>query len=102
MAAEHREDATTPMSDGGGSPTASPVKPRVILMDINMPIMNGFESTREIRKFEREADIEPATIIALTGLGTREAQDEARACGMDLFLTKPVQLKELTRILDSI
>ncbi|KAK3627616.1 hypothetical protein LTR56_012704 [Elasticomyces elasticus] len=74
-------------------------KPEVILMDISMPVMNGFEATRRIRKFEQQQGIHPTHIIALTGLGSAEAQQEAFSSGVDLYLTKPVRLKELTRVL---
>lgn len=80
----------------------APSKPQVVLMDINMPILNGFEATRQIRGFEKQKGLEPATIIALTGLGSASAQQEAFSSGVDLFLTKPVRLKELTKILDGI
>ncbi|EME43404.1 hypothetical protein DOTSEDRAFT_72716 [Dothistroma septosporum NZE10] len=79
-----------------------PMKPQVVLMDINMPILNGFEATRQIRGFEKQKGLEPATIVALTGLGSASAQQEAFSSGVDLFLTKPVRLKELTKILDGI
>ncbi|KAK3676317.1 hypothetical protein LTR78_003591 [Recurvomyces mirabilis] len=83
--------------------SASPLdKPQVILMDINMPKMNGFEATREIRAFEQQHDLQPAHIIALTGLGSASAQHEAFSSGVDLFLTKPVRLKELTKVLSEI
>ena len=75
-------------------------KPRVVLIDINMPILNGFEATRRIRQFEQQKNLEPATIIALTGLGSASAQQEAYSSGVDLFLTKPVRLKDLTRVLE--
>jgi len=84
-------------------PPPPPIKPQVILMDINMPILNGFEATRQIRGFEKQKGLSPpATIIALTGLGSAEAQQEAFSSGVDLFLTKPVRLKELTKILEGI
>ena len=67
-----------------------------------MPVMDGFEATREIRAFEQAHGSKPATIIALTGLGSAEAQHEAFVSGIDMFLTKPVRLKELTRLLDEI
>ena len=91
-------------NDSGSAATSDEVKskPRVILMDINMPVLNGFEATRQIRGFEKLKGIEPATIIALTGLGSASAQQEAFSSGFDMFLTKPVRLKELTKILDGI
>ena len=64
-----------------------------------MPVMDGFEATRAIRRFE-QAEGEPrAIIITVTGLGDTAAQEQAFASGMDLFLTKPVKLKELTEVL---
>jgi CheY-like chemotaxis protein len=71
-------------------------------MDINMPILNGFEASRQIRGFEQQRGLPPATIIALTGLGSASAQQEAFSSGVDLFLTKPVRLKELTKILEGV
>ncbi|KAK5164668.1 uncharacterized protein LTR77_009874 [Saxophila tyrrhenica] len=84
------------VADGSTSPSL----PRVILMDINMPTMNGFQATTEIRGYERLHGLKPAKILALTGLGSAESQREAYACGFDLFLSKPVRLKELTKILE--
>jgi len=84
----------------------------IIFMDISMPIMNGLTSTRLIRQHERECrerielnndphahKHKPAMIIALTGLASAEAKQEALASGVDLFLTKPVRFGELRRIL---
>ncbi|TKA78586.1 hypothetical protein B0A55_03872 [Friedmanniomyces simplex] len=82
---------------------AAPDKPQVILMDISMPILNGFEATRLIRAFEQQHGVHPpAHIVALTGLGSASAQQEAFSSGVDLFLTKPVRLKELTRVLEGV
>lgn len=67
--------------------------------DISMPLMDGLQSTRKIRQLERAEKIEPATVIALTGLASATIQREAIASGMDLFLTKPVDLKSLQRTL---
>ncbi|KAI4722828.1 hypothetical protein E4T48_01026 [Aureobasidium sp. EXF-10727] len=77
-------------------------KPEVILMDISMPVMDGFEASRQIRAFERQKGLKPVVIIALTGLGSSEAQHEAFVSGINLFLTKPVRLKELTKLLGTI
>jgi len=79
--------------------TMSPGRFRVVLMDISMPVMDGLEATRLIRAFESGQNLRPATIIALTGLASAEAQQEAFASGINLFLTKPVSFRELTQIL---
>ncbi|KEQ62322.1 uncharacterized protein M437DRAFT_35031, partial [Aureobasidium melanogenum CBS 110374] len=71
-----------------------------VLMDINMPEMDGLESTRRIRAFERAKGLRPAVIVALTGMASASVQQEAFASGVDLFMTKPVRLKELTRIFE--
>ncbi|KAI5236225.1 hypothetical protein E4T43_08782 [Aureobasidium subglaciale] len=71
-----------------------------VLMDVNMPQMDGLESTRHIRAFERSKGLRPAVIVALTGMASASVQQEAFASGVDLFLTKPVRLKELTRIFE--
>lgn len=84
------------------SDAATVEKPEVILMDISMPVMDGFEASRQIRAFERQKGLKPVVIIALTGLGSSEAQHEAFVSGINLFLTKPVRLKELTRLLGTI
>jgi CheY-like chemotaxis protein len=79
-----------------------------VFMDISMPVMNGFEATQEIRGWEKamasENRAEPApaaaTIIALTGLGSSLSKQEAFSSGVNVFLTKPVSLKEVKKILD--
>lgn len=66
-----------------------------------MPVMNGFEATRAIRAMEKErgSGYKPAVIIALTGLSSSRDESEALASGVDLFLTKPVSFKEVSRLL---
>ncbi|OOF90846.1 hypothetical protein ASPCADRAFT_211805 [Aspergillus carbonarius ITEM 5010] len=73
----------------------------IIFMDISMPVMNGFEATRAIRAMEKErgSGYKPAVIIALTGLSSSRDESEALASGVDLFLTKPVSFKEVSRLL---
>lgn len=72
-----------------------------VLMDVSMPIMDGLTSTRKIRAHERANNIKPATIVALTGLASAQAQQEAYSSGVDTFMTKPVKLKELGKMLDN-
>ncbi|KAJ6140226.1 hypothetical protein N7471_006712 [Penicillium samsonianum] len=72
---------------------ANPSNIRVILMDISMPIMDGLESTRRIREFEKESKTKSrVTIVALTGLAQADVQRDAFRSGMDMFLTKPVRM----------
>lgn len=105
-AVEAYKRACSPSGAGAGTTNnhthSTSAKPQVIVMDINMPVLNGFEASRQIREFEQKEGIEPATIIALTALGNTEAQIKAFSHGMDLFLTKPVKLKELTTLLDGV
>lgn len=71
-----------------------------ILMDLSMPVMDGLTSTRRIRALEAERVLRPAaTIIALTGLASAEAQDDALAAGINKFLVKPVKFGELKGLL---
>ena len=74
----------------------------VVLMDINMPIMDGLEATREIRALERDMNVRPATIIALTGVASAEVKNEAFISGINLFLIKPVRLADLEVILKGV
>jgi len=60
----------------------------VILMDMHMPVMNGLEAVREIRKAEGDKRV---PIIALTANALQEDQDACFAAGMDDFLSKPFE-----------
>lgn len=71
-----------------------------VLMDISMPRMDGLEATRQIRALERAHGLKGTTVIALTGLASASAQQEAFSSGVNLFLTKPVKLKELHQMLE--
>lgn len=64
----------------------------VILMDLKMPVMDGFEATRRIRQREKGAEI---PIIALTAHALPEVREECKQAGMDDFLTKPANMHQL-------
>ena len=64
-----------------------------------MPIMNGLESTRHIRAFERTTGMTRAIIVALTGLASADAQDDALDAGVDFYLPKPVRFRDLKRLM---
>jgi len=90
--------------NGGNEDTNPDTSPHFdyILMDISMPVMDGLESTRRIRAHEREHNFEPpATIIALSGVASSSIQQDAYSSGIDMFLTKPVRLRELTKLFES-
>ena len=70
-----------------------------VLMDISMPVMDGMESTRRIREFEKENGLQRTNVIALTGLASAQAQQEAESAGVDVFLPKPVKFAELKKLL---
>jgi PAS domain S-box-containing protein len=75
----------------------------LILMDCNMPEMDGFEATRRIRIFEgtnsRPPIHRPSIIIAMTGDYTSDNQELCRAAGMDDFLPKPFTIQQFIKIL---
>ena len=72
----------------------------LILMDCQMPTMDGFDATLAIRKWHRKAGKEPVPIIAFTADITPESHEKIRACGMDGFLSKPVTMADLRKQLD--
>lgn len=67
------------------------VKYDVILMDCMMPIIDGYQATAEIRKFEHENKLPPIPIIALTANATEEDKKKCLGAGMDDFITKPIK-----------
>lgn len=75
-------------TDGAaGIETAARETPDLILMDLSLPIMDGWEATRRLKTDERLRDI---PIIVLTAHAMHGDEEKARACGGDDFLTKPV------------
>eukprot|EP01012_Entosiphon_sulcatum_P034565 TRINITY_DN4385_c0_g2_i1.p1 TRINITY_DN4385_c0_g2~~TRINITY_DN4385_c0_g2_i1.p1 ORF type:complete len:941 (+),score=146.24 TRINITY_DN4385_c0_g2_i1:50-2872(+) len=70
-----------------------------VLMDLQMPVCDGCESARQIRRFEREARIPHKPIIALTAAALEESRATAQEAGMDGFLTKPVVPGQLLAML---
>jgi len=71
-----------------------------ILMDLQMPIMNGFDSSVEIRKIQNnETERQHIPIIALTANATKEDRNKSFKAGMDGFMSKPFNSIELKKLL---
>ncbi|MEM7587584.1 MAG: response regulator [Acidobacteriota bacterium] len=74
-------------------------RPALILMDCSMPVLDGFEATRQIRREEQQNRNGRVPILAVTAHTTREDRLRSEQAGMDDFLTKPLALETLTEAL---
>jgi two-component system cell cycle response regulator DivK len=75
--------------------------PDIILMDLSLPVMDGWEATRRLKADERTADI---PVVALTGHALAGVSEEAKRAGCDAFVTKPCLpedlVTEIRKVLD--
>jgi CheY-like chemotaxis protein len=69
----------------------------LVLMDIEMPVMDGYEAARTLRRREAAEDRAGTPIIAVSADAMPETRERARRSGMDAFLTKPIDLDGLRR-----
>jgi CheY-like chemotaxis protein len=72
----------------------------IILMDIQMPVLDGIEATVAIRKHEEENNLDKIRIVAITANAQKEDRDRCFEVGMDNFITKPFRPDDLIRILN--
>jgi CheY-like chemotaxis protein len=75
---------------------AATFQPHVILLDIGLPRLNGYEAARQIRKQQRHKNL---TLVALTGWGQEEDRRRSEEAGFDAHMVKPVDFAALTKLL---
>ena len=73
----------------------------LVFMDIQMPQMDGYEATRQIRKFESETSTTHLPIIAMSANAFIEEINKGYECGMDNYITKPVEMEKLSSVLET-
>ena len=79
---------------------AEPERFSAILMDVSMPVMDGFEATKLIRDFENLTELQPVSIIALTGHALKNDRQDCIEAGMNDYMTKPVKQDDLISTLE--
>jgi CheY-like chemotaxis protein len=82
----------------GGHGQSGPL-PDLILMDLDLPVMNGYVATQRIRQWEADTGRPRLPIIALTANAFDEARQRCAAVGMDEFLPKPISMSDLLAVL---
>merc|ERR1712188_45172 len=98
-ALDHLRAALSGSMASDASAGASEMRYDIILMDVNMPMLNGRECTREIRRIEEDCGLERQIVIAMTGDTTGETEAECMEAGMDGLVQKPVKIKLLREVI---
>jgi|SRR5690242_17398845 two-component system CheB/CheR fusion protein len=88
---------TTATNAKSGLEAASRIHPQIIISDLRMPEIDGFEFIRRVRRVD-SLRLVPA--IALTGLGSDSEIQQAIDCGFTAHLTKPVEASDLSRLIE--
>jgi CheY-like chemotaxis protein len=100
---EKRGYSVVTVADGHEALAAMEREPfDVVLMDVHMPSMGGFEATAAIRKRERETPVPPVRIIAMTASAMKGDRERCLAAGMDGYVSKPISDKELFETIEEL
>jgi len=91
------------LDDGRGAADAdATMQFEAIVMDCQMPHMDGFEATQEIRRRQRDDRATRTPIIGLSSRAMRGDDEAALAKGMDVYITKPVTMSKVRRALEQV
>ena len=74
------------------------VRYQAIMMDINMPVMDGFEVVKQIRKKEKETNRPYTPVIAVTSVASRD--DSMKTAGFDHYLKKPFSIPQFAEVIN--
>ncbi|WP_312598321.1 response regulator [Stutzerimonas nitrititolerans] len=91
-----------PDTAGNGEEALEAIKARpydLVLMDCEMPVLDGFEATRQLRKWETSAGRPRTPVVALTAHIFSEHRERAREAGMDGHMAKPVEMSQLREVI---
>jgi two-component system, cell cycle response regulator DivK len=84
-------------ADGqAGVAKAKSERPGLILMDIQMPVLDGYDATRQIKG---DATLKATPIIAISSFAMKGDEEKARAAGCDSYVTKPYSPMQLLRVI---
>jgi two-component system, cell cycle response regulator DivK len=84
-------------ADGqAGVARAKAERPDLILMDIQLPVLDGYETTRQIKS---DPDLKATPIIAVSSFAMKGDEEKARAAGCDHYVTKPYSPLQLLRVI---
>ena len=74
----------------------------LVLMDIQMPVMDGVSATKAIRAREKEFGLGPTPIVAVSANAMKHQVDEYLAAGMDAHVAKPIEIRKLFAMLNAV
>ena len=92
-------EADTAVDGAAGLAAWRAGRPRIVLLDIHMPVMDGFDLARAIRADEEREALPRTTLIAVTANALKGEAERCYAAGMDGFLAKPFTIDGLSRVL---
>jgi CheY-like chemotaxis protein len=92
-------DVRTASSAAEGLGIAKEHKPQIVVSDIGMPDVDGYEFARQLRLLP---EMQGAALVALTGFGQENDRQRTMEAGFDYHLVKPASLEALQRLLESI